>query len=274
MELLEWNHRFRVHVGDDVSYWRRQANGLPQGSVLAPTLFSPITRDLPITRSHRFIYADDICCALQVEFFSKIECTLTADLAHLVIYCQLWRLKPSTSKTVTSVFHLHNNRSCHELNVYVNGQRLKHDPYPVYLGITLDWIVSYREHLPRNAAKLKSRNTWLWNSLVLYGVPAQTLHTSALALCCSVAEYASPVWTRSSYTNLIDTQLRSAVRLISGCLQPTQLSWLPVLSSLHLLLCIIKQQLTVCFKSSKPIQTGLCMLMSLRIHLYGLHLDA
>jgi len=42
---------------------------------------------------------------------------------------------------------------------------------------------------------------------------------------------------------------------------------------LHLLYAI-KQQLTICFKSSKPIQTGLCMLMSLSIHLHGLHLDA
>jgi len=32
----------------------------------------------------------------------------------------------------------------------------------------------------------------------------------------------------------IDTQLHSAMRLISGCLQPTQLSWLPVLSSVAL----------------------------------------
>ena len=39
-----------------------------------------------------------------------------------------------------------------------NGQRLKHDPYPVYLGITLDRTLSYREHLSRSAAKLKSRN--------------------------------------------------------------------------------------------------------------------
>jgi len=54
---------------------------------------------------------------------------------------------------------------------------------------------------------------------------------SALALCYSVTEYCSLVWARSSYTNLINTQLHSAVRLISGCLQPTQLSWLPVLSS-------------------------------------------
>ena len=32
--------------------------------------------------------------------------------------------------------------------------------------------------------------------------------------------------------------------------------------------------MTVCFKSSKPIQIGLCMLMPLSIHLHGLHLDA
>jgi len=43
---------------------------------------------------------------------------------------------------------------------------------------------------------------------------------------------------------------------------------------LHLLLYIVKRQLTLCFKSSKPIQIGLCMLMSLSIHLHGLHLDA
>jgi len=157
VELLLQNSHFRAHMENDVSSWQRQANGLPQGSVLhlALTLFNLYTSDLPVTRSRRFIYADDICCALQVETFSEIECTLTADLAK---YNQLWRLKPSTSKTVTSVIHLHNNRSCRELNVHMNGQRLKHDPYPVYLGVTLDRTLSYREHLSRSAEKLKSRN--------------------------------------------------------------------------------------------------------------------
>ena len=44
-----------------------------QGCVLAPTLFSLYTNDLPVTRSCRFIYADDICCAFQSETFSKME---------------------------------------------------------------------------------------------------------------------------------------------------------------------------------------------------------
>jgi len=43
---------------------------------------------------------------------------------------------------------------------------------------------------------------------------------------------------------------------------------------LQLFLYVVQRQLTICFKSSKPIQIGLCVLMSLSIHLHGLHLDA
>jgi len=46
-------------------------------------------------------------------------------------------------------------------------------------------------------------------------------------------------------------------------------SWL-----LHLILYVVKRQLAICFKSSKPIQIVLCIRMSLSIHLHGLHLDA
>jgi len=84
----------------------RRTNGLPQGSLLTPSLFSLYTNNLRITRSRRFIYADDICCAFQAETISEIECTLAADLAHFAKYCQLWRLKSSTSKTVTSALAL------------------------------------------------------------------------------------------------------------------------------------------------------------------------
>ena len=57
-------------------------------------------------------------------------------------------------------------------------------------------------------------------------------HSSHVSsLCYSVAEYCCPVWVRSSYTSLIDSQLHSSMRLISGCLHSTLVSWLPVLSN-------------------------------------------
>jgi len=114
----------------------------------------------------------------------------------------------------------------------MNDQRLKHDPYPVYVRVALDRTLSYREHLSRSAAKLKGRNNLVVKLAgTSWGASASTLRTSALALCYSVAEYCCPVWARSSCTNVIETQLHSSMCLISGCLQPTQLSWLPVLSN-------------------------------------------
>ena len=68
------------------------------------------------------------------------------------------------------------------------------------------------------------------NSNFLLALLASTLRTSALALCYSLSEYCCPVWARSSYTNLVNTQLHSSMCLLSGCLKPMELSWLPVLS--------------------------------------------
>jgi len=86
----------------------------------------------------KFAYADDICFTTQAETFAELECTLTADLTRVTQYCQRWRLKPSTSKIVSSVFHLQNTWANRQLNVSMSGDLLKHDPNPVYLGVTLD----------------------------------------------------------------------------------------------------------------------------------------
>ena len=209
VETLLRNRRFRVHMGSDTSAWRLQKNGLPQGSVLAPTLFNLYTNDLPATASRKFIYADDICLGIQAHTFAELECTLTADMARMAQYCHLWRLKPSVTKTVSSVFHLQHPRAAQELTVMLNGARLKHDPKPVYLGVTLDRTLSYREHLLKTASKLKTRNNLLTKLVGTSwgGANANTLRSSALALCYSVGEYCAPVWAQSARTNLVNIQI-------------------------------------------------------------------
>jgi len=69
-----------------------------------------------------------------------MECSLSSDMAQMSHFCQQWRLKPSASKTISSVFHLHNTSATCELSVYLDGQRLRHECHPTYLGVTLDHL--------------------------------------------------------------------------------------------------------------------------------------
>ena len=142
--------------------------------------------------------------AAQSQYFSELECSLSADLACMSHYCQQWRMKPSATKTVASCFHLHNASASRELSVWLDGQRIKYGHQPTFLGVTFDRTLSFKPHLTKTAARLKNRNNLLTKLPgSSWGADADTLRTSALALCYSVGEYCAPVWCRSAHTGLV-----------------------------------------------------------------------
>jgi hypothetical protein len=67
------NRFFQVFLGNKSSRCRRLNNGLPQGSVLAPLLFSLYLTDIRTALSNQFKYADDIALTYQHESFSDCE---------------------------------------------------------------------------------------------------------------------------------------------------------------------------------------------------------
>jgi len=89
-----------VTPGNKKNRWRRQKNGLPQSSVLAPILFNIYTNDQPITPDARhFIYADDTAIAVQDNNFEGVETKLEASLKTMTTYYKNMKLKPNPNMT-------------------------------------------------------------------------------------------------------------------------------------------------------------------------------
>ena len=231
MEMVG-NRIFTLTTGNGKrSRLRRLKNGVPQGSVLAPLLFNIYIFRLPTTVSRNYAYADDLAIMHADGDWQEVEGVLTKDMASVGEYLQTWKLKLSTTKTVSAAFHL-NKKAKRELKVKYNNETLPFCSEPKYLGVTLDRSLTYRPHLESLRKKLTSRFTLLRRLAGSgCGAGATTLRIATLVLLHSTAEYCALVWYGSAHTRLIDPIINDALRIVTGCLRPTPADNLPVLAA-------------------------------------------
>ena len=131
------NHSFTLTTGNDQrSRLRCLKNGAPWGSVLAPLLFNIYISDLPPTISRKYAYADELAIMHADGDWQAVEGALTKDMATPGEYLQTWKLKLSTTKTVSAVFHLNNKEAKRELKVNFNNETLLFCSETKYLGVT------------------------------------------------------------------------------------------------------------------------------------------
>ena len=119
----------------------------------------------------------------------------------------------------------------------------------MYLGVTFDQTLSYREHLSRSAAKLKFRNNLIVKLAGTYGVPAQAPSAHQPWLCATqntAAQCGLDPATQISTT----PNFRVQCTWFQATCNPHSCRGCQYSAVLHLLLYIIKRQLSVCFKSN------------------------
>ncbi|VVC25095.1 Reverse transcriptase domain [Cinara cedri] len=208
LENLLSNRKIRVSLNGKVRGYKFLQNGLPQGSVLSPTLFNAYMADITDTVSRKFIYADDVAL--------------------------VWKLTLNPSKSVTRAYHLNNREANRELHIEIDRQNIASEECPKYLRVKFDRTLTYNQHLEGVKNKLKTRNNIMAKlaGMSSWGCHTSVLRTTALALVYSVAEYCAPVWARSAHCRKVDTQLNHTMRIISGTVRSTQTECLSKLSNI------------------------------------------
>ena len=221
---------FHAHIGGKKSCYRTLLNGVTPGSIISPLLLNLHTCDIPTTTSKKYIFDDDIALKTCHKDFLEIERVLSQDMDILSTYFTDQRLKLNTTKTISSVFHFANCRAEYKLSIQISSEKLPFERTPKYFGITLDYTLSYKQHLTDISSKVtKQCNLLKRLTSNHWGADFSTLRSSALALCYSAAEYCSPVWSQSHHSHKVNVALNECLRLVSGCIKSTPTDILPVL---------------------------------------------
>ena len=227
-DKTSWHHKITSNSPDSSTRWCRtdaslsnligrradggnRKNGLPQGGVLAPTLYNIYTADFPSTENTRnYIYADDICITAQHSTFEAVELNLNTALASLSEYYRANYLRANPSENQVCLFNLKNREAKRGPKLKWNNVQLNHCEHPVYLGVKLDRSLSFKKHIEKTIGKVESRNAIIGKlATSYYGADPKTVQTAVVALWMSSAEYACPVWSRSAHVKKLDTTLNN-----------------------------------------------------------------
>ena len=150
------SNRFQmVKVGDTFSEWKQIKNGVPQGSILGPLLFTILTSDM--RKCFRFgnyhEYADDTNEYLNttVENLNDSIQNINQDMKRVGEYCKNNILKLNEGKCEFMIMgSKHAMSKVKELNldhIIINDKPIKRVDHAKYLGLTFDEVLSWNKQV-------------------------------------------------------------------------------------------------------------------------------
>ncbi|UYV70713.1 hypothetical protein LAZ67_8000346 [Cordylochernes scorpioides] len=213
---------FQVNFKEQLSKTGRLFQGLPQGSILSPLLFSIYLNDMDsrITKYCDFaLYADDIIIWSSKRDLKEANKNVNKALKELQYFAEKMKLIINPNKSEVGVFTINNHLKKWTPNIKYDSNQIKFSRTPKYLGVTLDPSLTYGPHINQTVLRAKKRLNILKRiSGYEWGADRNTLRQTYLALIRPILEYAQPVWQTASKTNLnkIDQVQSSAARIICG----------------------------------------------------------
>jgi hypothetical protein len=201
------NRQFSVKINDNFSSFQPIVAGVPQGSILGPTLFNIYTSDIPQSlHTNIALFADDTVIYSESRNPEAISVHLQNHLNTLSAWCKNWKISINPSKSVSVLFSLRRNPTPPPL--IFNHEPISWKPSVKYLGVTLDKRLTWWPHLSTKLQQAYQRLGMLFPilnrksslqknlSLLIYKQVLRPLIT-----------YACPVWGNCAQTHLKKLQI-------------------------------------------------------------------
>ena len=144
------NRKQYVRCNNVDSSVKNMVCGVPQGSVLGPTLFLLYVNDMIncIRYSKLQLFADDTMSSLSGKRIHLLFGLLKREIKNLRQWFNANRLSLNADKTFYSVFHSRNSMIPDFFNsMTICGMTIKRKKTAKYLGLTFDEVLSWRHHI-------------------------------------------------------------------------------------------------------------------------------
>ena len=146
------NRTFQVLVENSKSNTKNINQGVPQGSILSPTLFNILMCDIPHFEQVKISeYADDVAIVITANTLAEAKDLIQAAINKLEEWATQWKLKFNPEKTKAMIFTKKKIPKLDEITKFkVNNEDVEWVKSFRYLGLTLEaptltWKLHFQE---------------------------------------------------------------------------------------------------------------------------------
>lgn len=201
---------FAVRINGTISDTKHIHAGVPQGSVLGPTLFNIFTNDIPTPSPSKVaLFADDTAIISQHEELDIAIDSIQTACNTMGNWFTKWCITLNPAKCTAKIFTL--KRISNHRNINLNNKPIlwSHQHEAVkYLGVHLDTRLTWRLHINNKLNQGYNRLRMLY-PLINRNTTMRKECTILLykAILRPLVTYACPVWSASSKTNIKKLQV-------------------------------------------------------------------